>query len=48
MPKAVVDLAGLRHELAQVLDAGEHTEVVGLVDDSLDAQRPRYAARGPP
>jgi len=34
-----VDLAGFGQEFGEVLDAGEHVEVRGLVDDRLDPQR---------
>ena len=34
--QTVVDLAGLAHELGQVLETGEDPDVGWLVDDGLD------------
>src|SRR5262249_27808863 len=40
--QTVVDLAGPGHELGQVLESGEDTDVGRLVDDGLDAQGPSF------
>jgi F420-0:gamma-glutamyl ligase-like protein len=40
--QTVVDLAGLGHQLGQVLEAGADGQVLRLVDDGLGAQSPPF------
>jgi hypothetical protein len=40
--QTVVDLAGLGHQLGQVLEAGADGQVPRLVDDGLDAESPPF------
>jgi hypothetical protein len=40
--QTVVDLTALFDQLSQVLEPGEHADVLGLVDDGLDAKCPPF------
>ena len=40
--QTAIDLAGLFDQLGQVLEPGEDADVLGLVDDGLDAKCPPF------
>jgi len=40
--QTAIDLTALFDQLSQVFESGEHADVLGLVDDGLDAERPPF------